>query len=130
MAPYDERRHGPTRVVGPGFHERVYAVVKRVPAGFVTTYGDVAEALGLRRAARQVGYALAALDESRGDVPWHRVVSGRGEISHAGAARQIGLLAREGIRVDGAQRIRGFDAARIEPSVLRAAGEAHGEVRH
>ncbi len=47
--------------LGPGFHQRVYDVVRRVPPGRVTTYGDVALAAGAPRAARQVGYAMAAL---------------------------------------------------------------------
>ena len=50
--PYQPERHGPLRVVGPGFYERVYELVKRVPRGRVTTYGDLAKALGLRSASR------------------------------------------------------------------------------
>jgi methylated-DNA-protein-cysteine methyltransferase-like protein len=73
MTPYQPERHGPTRVVGPGFHERVFAVVRRVPRGRVTTYGDVGKAMGLTTIARHVGYALAALTAEHGDVPWHRV---------------------------------------------------------
>ena len=48
------------RVVTPGFHERVFEVVRLVPDGFVTTYGDVATHLGSPRVARHVGWALAA----------------------------------------------------------------------
>ena len=55
---------GEERIVGPGFHALVYGKVREVPAGKVTTYGDVAGALGSRRVARQVGFALAALDLS------------------------------------------------------------------
>ena len=67
------------RVVQPGFHRRVYDLVRTVPEGFVTTYGDVATALGSPRVARHVGWALAALYED--DVPWHRVINARGRIS-------------------------------------------------
>ena len=59
--PYDPLRHGPKRIVGPGFHEQVYAIVKQVPKGFVTTYGDVGRQLGSSRVARHVGFALAGL---------------------------------------------------------------------
>jgi len=70
------------RVVSTGFHARVYAVVRTVPAGHVTTYGDVAAALGSPRVARHVGWALAALRDD--DVPWHRVINARGRISYRG----------------------------------------------
>jgi len=64
-------------------HSAVYDVVRRIPRGRVATYGAVAREAGLPGRARQVGYALAAL--GRGsvapDVPWHRVVNARGEIS-------------------------------------------------
>jgi methylated-DNA-protein-cysteine methyltransferase related protein len=60
--------------------ERIYAVVRRIPRGRVATYGQVAALAGLPRHARQVGYALHALPEGT-DVPWHRVVNARGEIS-------------------------------------------------
>lgn len=63
--------------------EHVYAVVRRIPRGEVASYGQVAERAGLgRRSARQVGYALHALGERDGSVPWHRVVNRLGEVSH------------------------------------------------
>lgn len=87
------------RVVTPGFHARVYAVVRRVPEGCVTTYGDVAAALGSPRVARHVGWALAALTDD--SVPWHRVINARGQISGRGelgrADLQRRLLEDEGI---------------------------------
>lgn len=97
--------NGEPRVVGPGFHERVYAVVKLVPRGFVTTYGDVGTMLGSPRVARQVGWALANLDLRQfPDVPWHRVVNAQGTVSFRGdvtrADLQETLLRAEGIAVD------------------------------
>lgn len=71
------------RVVGPGFRERVYAVVRDVPAGRLTTYGDVGAVLGSPRVARQVGFALAALPVDT-EVPWHRVINAQGRISARG----------------------------------------------
>ncbi len=80
------------RIVGPGFHERVYEVVMLVPRGAVTTYGDVATMLGSPRVARQVGWALAALDENRAlEVPWHRVINAAGRVSFMGDAVRAGL---------------------------------------
>ena len=46
-------------------YERIYAAVARVPEGHVSTYGRIAEAIGRRGQARQVGYALAALPRDR-----------------------------------------------------------------
>jgi methylated-DNA-protein-cysteine methyltransferase-like protein len=87
------------KVVTPGFHARVYAVVRQVPHGCVTTYGDVAAALGSPRVARHVGWALAALKDET--VPWHRVINARGQISGRGeigrAELQRQLLEDEGI---------------------------------
>lgn len=112
--PYDPLRHGPRRLVGPGFHASVHALVRTVPAGFVTTYGDVAQALGSKNVARHVGFAMAALPAGS-DVPWWRVVAAGGRLATASAAtqrRQARLLAAEGLMVR-AGRIAGFAARRF-----------------
>lgn len=109
---YDPQRHGPERIVGPGFHDRVFAVVRGVPEGFVTTYGDVAAALGRRSVARKVGHALAALAAGHDDVPWHRVVNAAGRISRpvesGSGAEQRRRLLGEGIDVGDDGRIAEF----------------------
>lgn len=85
-----------------GSYELIYAVVKRIPRGRVATYGQVAMLASLPGQARQVGYAMAALqDGSR--VPWHRVVNARGQVSPRrdggdSAVRQRLRLEREGVR--------------------------------
>jgi len=61
-------------------YDRIYAVVRRIPRGRVTNYGDVAQRAGLPGRARQVGYALHACKEEDG-LPWHRVVNAQGEVS-------------------------------------------------
>jgi methylated-DNA-protein-cysteine methyltransferase-like protein len=85
------------------FPKRVYAVVKTVPDGAITTYGDVAAALGNPRLARQVGWALAALPSDT-DVPWQRVINSKGAISFRGefgrAEEQRRRLASEGVDFD------------------------------
>jgi methylated-DNA-protein-cysteine methyltransferase-like protein len=63
-----------------GSHARIHAAVRRIPAGRVATYGQIARLAGLAGHARQVGYALSALPAGS-RVPWHRVVNARGEIS-------------------------------------------------
>lgn len=113
---YDPVLHGPHRVVGDGFHAQVFALVASVPAGAVTTYGDVAAALGLASAARQVGWALAALPAERQDVPWHRVVNAQGQVSRRADGRpqpeQARRLAAEGVLLSKAARVLGFVALR------------------
>jgi len=91
------------------FHVRVRAAVRRIPPGRVATYGQVAAVAGLPGLARQVGYALAALPDGS-DVPWHRVVNARGEISPRtgdGSAEKIQrlLLESERVRFDDRGRI-------------------------
>lgn len=97
------------RVVGPGFHARVYAVVRRVPRGKVATYGQIATLLGSPRVARQVGWALAACEHAEQPVPWHRIINAQGRISHRGdvirAQHQRELLEHEGVRFDELERI-------------------------
>ena len=98
----------------PNFYEQVYAVVRRVPRGRVTSYGRVARMLGRPNAARAVGYALGALDDrQRGghatQVPWYRVINHVGRISTpnmtGGADLQARLLREEGIVVGDDLRI-------------------------
>lgn len=62
-------------------YQRIYAVVRQIPYGQVATYGQIAELAGLPRQARLVGYALFRATDDALDVPWHRVVNAKGEIS-------------------------------------------------
>jgi len=100
---------GEPRVVGPGFHARVFAVVRRVPAGHVTTYGQVAAALGSARVARQVGFAMAGACHADEYVPWHRVVNAKGAVSTRsggdGAEDQRELLEAEGVEFSASGRV-------------------------
>ena len=80
--------------------ERVYEAVKLIPRGSVATYGQIAAAVGNRRLARVVGYALH-VNPQPGVIPCHRVVKRDGEVSSAfafgGANRQVELLKAEGV---------------------------------
>jgi methylated-DNA-protein-cysteine methyltransferase-like protein len=63
-------------------YERIYDIVRSVPPGKVTTYGQIAQAVGTRGGARLVGWALNAVALSdRIDIPCHRVVNRLGELS-------------------------------------------------
>ncbi len=61
------------------FFNRVYKIVAKIPYGKVTTYGDIAEACGIRSAARTVGWALNGAKES--GLPCHRVVNRFGALT-------------------------------------------------
>jgi methylated-DNA-protein-cysteine methyltransferase-like protein len=114
--PFDPTRHGPRRIVGPGFHAQVHRLVRQIPRGCVASYGDIAEALGLRSVARRVGQALAALPSSQREVPWHRVVNAAGRISLRSdgepSAAQARLLREDGVELDAAGRVVDFEARR------------------
>ncbi len=64
-------------------HKAVYSMVSQIPEGHVATYGQIAKLVGFPRHARQVGYALGAL-ENNSRVPWHRVINTKGKISPRG----------------------------------------------
>lgn len=82
-------------------YDRIYAIVKLIPVGKVATYGQIADLAGLYGKARLVGYALFRVD-IKDDVPWHRVINAKGEISYSfqrqgGDYLQKALLEEEGI---------------------------------
>ncbi len=88
------------------FQRKVYEAVVRVPPGCVTTYRDLAEAIGCR-SPRAVGQALRRNPFAPG-VPCHRVVAAdltiggfQGERSGAAVLSKIRLLAREGVSFSG-----------------------------
>ena len=86
----------------PTTYARVYAVVRRVPAGRIATYGQVARVAGLGDHARMVGYALAALPMGT-TVPWHRIINAQGTVSRRRSGDSLSQrmrLEREGIRFD------------------------------
>ncbi|MCA9832878.1 MAG: MGMT family protein [Thermomicrobiales bacterium] len=62
------------------FAERVYAVVRLIPEGSVTSYGAIARALGSPRGARMVGWAMNHCPDG---LPAHRVVNRAGVLTGA-----------------------------------------------
>lgn len=83
----------------PNFFTRVYALVRQIPEGYVTTYGEIAKALGTRD-ARRVGHALHANPDGD-NTPCHRVVTKDGKLSESyafgGSLEQYAKLKSEGI---------------------------------
>jgi methylated-DNA-protein-cysteine methyltransferase-like protein len=57
------------------FFEQVYAVVRLIPKGRVTSYGAIAKYLGTARSSRMVGWAMNGSHKIRPKVPAHRVVN-------------------------------------------------------
>jgi len=103
------RAKQPKRASAPDSYSRIYAVVRKVPRGRVTTYGAIARMAGLPRQARLVGYALHALT-SASTLPWHRVINAQGKLSLVRDGKSSGitqrlLLEREGVRVAGGSRV-------------------------
>ncbi len=86
------------------FYDKVYEHVRKIPTGNVASYGQVAALCGSPRAARQVGFALRALNtQTIATVPWYRVVNSKGYITIQGhvlsAEMQQQLLEQEGVVV-------------------------------
>lgn len=85
------------------FYEEVYRWVQKIPKGKVATYGQIAALISTPRSAQVVGFALRALGERHGNIPWQRVINGRGRISiqnpRWAPKEQARLLRKEGVRV-------------------------------
>ena len=81
------------------FPARVLAIVRRIPAGRVATYGDVARLAGAPRAARAVGTVMRKCRDPR--VPCHRVIAAGGGLGGYGAFLHVkrDLLRAEGVEV-------------------------------
>ncbi len=58
---------------------RIFDLVSEIPAGQVSTYGQIAFICSAPT-ARVVGFAVAGLPDGS-DVPWHRVVNSMGKLS-------------------------------------------------
>jgi methylated-DNA-protein-cysteine methyltransferase-like protein len=89
------------------FFNQVYEVVKKIPAGRVTSYGAIAAYLGSPGAARMVGWAMNASHYSKEYVPAHRVVNRNGLLSgkhHFDTPNAMQeLLENEGIVIEDGQ---------------------------
>jgi len=84
----------------PPFHRRVYEIARTIPPGRTTSYGEIARALGMPRAARAVGQALGR-NPFAIIVPCHRVLAAGGKLggfsADGGVATKRRLLAIEGV---------------------------------
>ena len=84
--------------LGPLEASQVYNIVAQIPEGKVTTYGDIARALGHPRASRLIGRIL---NKNPNPIltPCHRVIKSNGNIGGYafGKARKKELLKKEGL---------------------------------
>ena len=99
----------PPNLRGDKAVEAICAVIRRIPKGWVATYGQVAAMAGMPRRARLVGRVLQRLDSGT-KIPWHRVVNAKGEVSYSlsrngGDILQRRLLEKEGIKFDAQNRL-------------------------
>jgi len=89
------------------FSSEAIRLIKAIPRGKVATYGQIAYMTGLHPSVRRVVWILHSCSEKE-DLPWHRVVNRKGEISlkpGAGYEKQKELLKQEGIIFDVKDRI-------------------------
>lgn len=88
-----------------GFDERVYEFCSRIPRGKVSSYGEIARAMGKPGASRAVGQALKR-NPYAPRVPCHRIIRSDGSLGGFGGpdpkkiAKKILLLRKEGVRVE------------------------------
>lgn len=83
----------------PGYRERVYKLVRRIPRGRVMTYGQIAELLGDGYTPRTVGFVMHNSDDK---TPWHRVINAQGGCSTGHVVlpqdKQQRMLEAEGVK--------------------------------
>ncbi len=82
------------------FYQKVYEIVRNIPKGKVTTYGAIAETIGMKSSSRLVGQALRSMLPEM-DIPAQRVINHAGLLSGAhqfgGYERMRWLLESEGV---------------------------------
>jgi AraC family transcriptional regulator of adaptative response/methylated-DNA-[protein]-cysteine methyltransferase len=88
----------PLDVRGTAFQQRVWALLREIPAGSTASYTDIATRLGQPAAVRAVAQACAA-NKLAVAIPCHRVVRQDGALSgyRWGVERKRALLVREGV---------------------------------
>jgi methylated-DNA-protein-cysteine methyltransferase related protein len=100
------------------FFQNVFAVVRLIPKGRVTSYGAIAKYLGAARSSRMVGWAMNAAHGQKEYVPAHRVVNRNGELTgkhHFPTPFLMQeLLEKEGIKVT-KDKIKNFDTFYWDP---------------
>ena len=91
----------------------VYVLLSKIPSGKVSTYGDIARALGHPKAARAIGRIIAN-NPNPISIPCHRVVKSNGEIGGFAYGEQMKrqILEKEGIKFQN-RIVENFDEQRL-----------------
>jgi methylated-DNA-protein-cysteine methyltransferase-like protein len=101
------------------FYENVWDVVRQIPKGRVTSYGAIANFLGIKSSARLVGWAMNASFNIEPKVPAQRVVNRTGMLSgkmhFATPDLMEQLLEEDGIKVQD-NRVVDFEKAFWDPA--------------
>ena len=86
----------PLEATGSSFQRAVWAIVSEIPFGETRTYGDIADELGDRSRAQEVGQAVG-MNPLCVLVPCHRVVGASGSLTGyaGGLSRKRALLELE-----------------------------------
>jgi len=103
------------------YFDLVFQVVRQIPKGKVTSYGAIANYLGIKSGARMVGYAMNA-SHTQSDIPAHRVVNRNGLLTgkyHFETPNQMQeLLELEGVMVEN-DKILNFENHFWDPNQLK-----------
>lgn len=101
------------------FFDQVYEVTKLIPSGRVTSYGAIANYLGVKRSARMVGWAMNGGHRMK-DIPAHRVVNRNGHLTGKthfdGPEEMANLLRQEGVLVSN-DTVENFKAVFWDPAI-------------
>jgi len=97
------------------FQRQVYACLQDIRFGNLTTYGDLAQAVGSPQGAQAVGQAVGA-NPIPIVIPCHRVVTSDGRLGgfSGGLPAKVALLGIEGVEVAGTQ-----PTSRVRPEIIR-----------
>ena len=100
-------------------NEDVYDLLRKIPAGKVSTYGDLAKALGNPSASREIGRILGE-NPNPIEVPCHRVVMSDGKVGGYayGTTRKRELLEKEGVSFTNGI-VRDFKNVRVYPQTSK-----------
>src|ERR687897_3944062 len=101
--------------------DKVYDILLKIPAGKVTTYGDIAKAIGQPNSSRLVGQILHN-NPTPVVVPCHRVVRSNGKLGGYayGSRKKRKLLEEEGLKFsdDSYAGLKEFQECRISWPVV------------
>ncbi len=86
------------------FRQDVYILIRKIPRGYVATYGQVARLIGNPRASRAVGMAMRTNPDAP-RTPCHRVVASDGRLTgysaDGGLKKKKEMLIEEGVKFIG-----------------------------